>query len=139
MTTSRQKQGGPVDPLQRMLQSGAVALGEDVTPHLDHVRGSDAYDKSVERSMVDCAHGDPVRHDGLTTIRVLLDMRRIEKFGMTQTAECALSTVRGENTPPEVRLMESPTNHTQRVLATTDFIRSGEVDLALPSTLQTLV
>ena len=111
MWTSGQNQGCPVDPLQRMLQCGAVALGEDVTPHLDHVLGSDAYDKSVERSMVDRTHSDAVRHYGLTTLRVLLDVRRIEKLGMTQAAECALPAVRSEHTSPEVRLMESPTNH----------------------------
>jgi hypothetical protein len=80
--------------LQRVHQRWSVDLGEHVFAILDDVVGADSQDGTVERSVMNGAHRDPVRHDGFTTISILLDVGGIEKACVSKPAQGALACIR---------------------------------------------
>src|SRR2546426_2668118 len=85
-------------------------LGQHVRADFDDVVGPHTQDLRIEGSMVDSAHRNPVRHDGLTPVRVLLDVSSVEKRAVTEPAKSALRFVGEENTIPEWTLVE-PLEH----------------------------
>ena len=85
-----------VHSLQRMAERRPVVFFEDIVANLHDVVRANTQDVGVERSMVDRAHRDPIRHDGLASVAVFLDMGRIEEFRVSQPAEGARAAVRSE-------------------------------------------
>jgi len=91
-----------------VLKGWAVLLEQNVAANLNDIVGTHAEDVRVERSMVDRAHGHSVRDNGLAALRVLLDMRRVEKGRMPESTECALRLVRKQHSVAERTLMQAP-------------------------------
>jgi hypothetical protein len=126
-----QDEAAAVHALKSVFQRRSVAFVENVASDFDHVLGCDAHDQRIECAVVDRAHRDAVRHDGLADVRIFADVRRVEEFTVTAPAERALS-VGDEDTPAEVRLMEPATHHRKRVLAATCLVDRTEQDIGLP-------
>jgi hypothetical protein len=74
-----------------MLKRGAVVFSENVAPDFDLIAGADADNERIERSMVNCAHGNPVRHHRLAALRILFDVGGIQQFRMAETTQGALA------------------------------------------------
>ena len=68
-----------MNSLQGMLKCRPVPFGEDTAAHLDQIPRRDANDQSIEGAMVNRAHRDAIRNDGLTTLGVFLDMCCIQE------------------------------------------------------------
>ena len=74
-----------VDALEGVQERRPVALIENIAPNLNGVRGCHSDYERVERPVVDCAHRDSVRHDGLAALGILLDMGSVEEFCMSES------------------------------------------------------
>jgi hypothetical protein len=127
-----QDEAAAVHALKSVFQRRSVAFVENVASDFDHVLGCDAHDQRIECAVVDRAHRDAVRHDGLAGVRIFADVRRVEEFTVTAPAERTSLSVGDEDTPAEVRLMEPATHHRKRVLAATCLVDGTEQDIRLP-------
>lgn len=93
--------------LECVLQRWAVVLLEHVRSHLDEVVGPDPEDLGGKRSVMDGAHRDPLRHDGLAAVGVLLDVGRVEQLRVLQATQGAAAAVRDQHPVPEHSLVET--------------------------------
>ena len=77
-----------------------VAEGRARPPRLERRHGcgprsrADAHDRRVERSVMDLAHRDAVRHDRLSTFGVTFHVRRVEQLRCAEVAHSALAARR---------------------------------------------
>lgn len=76
-----------VNVLQSVSQHGAVDLHEDVGSEFDDEVRADTQDSSVVCGMVDLAHCEPIRNDGLPAFRIAQNVRGIEKIDMFEPAD----------------------------------------------------
>ena len=112
-----------VDALEGMQEGRPVALIENIAPNLNGVRGCHPEYERVERPVVDSAHRDSVRHDGLAALGILLDMGSVEEFRMSESADCALPLVSQQDSASKVRLVEATSNDAQRILPAAYLVR----------------
>jgi hypothetical protein len=82
--------------------------------------------------VVDRAHGDPVRHDRLTAVGVLLDVRRVKELAVAEAAQGALGPVGREHLAAEDRLVQAPADDPLGVFAPADQVGRGQVHLGPP-------
>ena len=112
-----------LDALEGVQERRPVALIENIAPNLDGVRGCHSEYERVERPVVEGAHRDSVRHDGLAALGILLDMGSVEEFCMSESADCALALVSQQDSASKVRLVETTSNHAQRILPAAHLVR----------------
>jgi hypothetical protein len=106
----------PVERLKGVDERGTVGFGEDVVTDLNHIVRAEAEEVAIEGRMMERAEGDSVSDEWLPSrVRVGNDMRRVEKFLVTQAAERALTLVRLEYPFAKSSLMESEAHHGSRV------------------------
>ena len=102
-----------------MSEHWPVALIKDVSSDLDHKIRADGEDVRIERSMMELAQGQAVRYHGFTSrMAVREDVRRIDKFRVSQLAYRALASVGVQHPLSEDGLMKSSLRHTSVVGAT---------------------
>jgi hypothetical protein len=73
--------------LQRVAKRRPVSFEQNRSVGLDHIVRPDPDDVVVESAVMQDAHGDSVRNNRLSTFAVLLDVRRVEEFGVSKVAK----------------------------------------------------
>jgi hypothetical protein len=96
----------PVDLLQHVLAYPNAEGGRFDAQHAD-----------VERNVVDLAQRQPVRDDGLSTLRVREDVRSVQQLPMPEPTDAAADPVRLHHTLAEAALMQPLPCQAGRVLA----------------------
>jgi hypothetical protein len=101
-----------VERLERMNERGAVRFGKNVVADLEHIIGAETEEIAVECRVMERAEGNSVSDQWFAGgIGIGDDMSRVEKFLVTQSAECALALVRFEHPFAESALMKSEAHH----------------------------
>jgi len=95
-----------VEALERVLEGWAIVLGQDLRADLDPVVGLHGQDVRVKGTVVNRAHGHPVRQDRLAALRVLLDVGSVEEGRVAQAAQRAAAPVCEQHAVPERTLVE---------------------------------
>ena len=93
--------------LNAVHESGAVFFVQQVPAHLNDVVGPDAQKVAVEGGVVELAQGQTVRYDRFSGLGVGHDVRRVEQFGMAESAERALVPVGSQHPLAKRPLVES--------------------------------
>ena len=106
-----------VEALKSMQEGWPVLLIQDIGPYLNDEVGPDPENVAVESTMMNRAHRDTVRDDRLASIPVFLDVRSVEKLGVSEAAQGALASVCRQDAMPEPGLMQASFHFGDCVLA----------------------